>query len=273
MTMTMMIMMRRAGHPGRAIGSVGAAPVEHPRATENPVSVRRYGEVMASPAKAKLGQRVLDAVDEGVEKRWGPAVERAGGATGATLDERVVEVTQSFRRELGLAGAAAGGTAAVPGVGVATSTAAFVAELGWSTVRLSDLILTIAALHGHHDAPTDERRLWVLSILTYGDSAASKVARLAGDMGVKVGSSSSQRIPAETVRRMNNRLGYMILSRYGTRRGALALGRMVPFGIGAALGYGLNAYVVKSTARHAHRYFGELPTRVQKLAPASIIES
>lgn len=228
---------------------------------------------MASPATPKLGQRVLDAVDEGVEKRWKPAVERAAGALGATLDERVAEVTQSFRRELGMAGAAAGGTAAVPGVGMATSTAAFVAELGWSTVRLSDLVLTIAALHGHHDAPTEERRLWVLSILTYGDGAASKVARLAGDMGVEVRSKSAQRIPADTIRQMNNRLGYTILSRYGTRRGALALGRMVPFGIGAALGYGLNAYVVKSTARHAHRYFGELPARVQKLAPASIIES
>lgn len=232
---------------------------------------------MASPAKPTLGQRVLDAVDEGVEKRWEPARLRAEAAVGATPDERVVDVTQSFRRELGLAGAAVGGTAAVPGVGFATSTAAFVAELGWSTVRLSDLILTIAALHGRGDASTDERRLWVLSILTYGDGAASKVARLAGDVGITagmtVGPQASQRIPAETIRQLNNRLGCMILSRYGTRRGALAIGRLVPFGIGAALGYGLNAYVVKSTARHAHRYFDDLPDQVRKLASASIIET
>lgn len=228
---------------------------------------------MASPAKPTLGQRVLDAVDEGVEKRWEPARLRAEAAVGSTPGERVVDVTQSFRRELGLAGAAVGGTAAVPGVGFATSTAAFVAELGWSTVRLSDLILTIAALHDRGDASTDERRLWVLSILTYGDSAASKVARLAGEVGMTVGPQASQRIPAETIRQLNNRLGCMILSRYGTRRGALAIGRLVPFGIGAALGYGLNAYVVKSTARHAHHYFDDFPDQVLKIAPASIIKT
>lgn len=236
---------------------------------------------MASTAKPTLGQRVLDAVDEGVERRWEPARLRAASTAGATLDGRVIDVTQSFRRELGLAGAAVGGTAAVPGVGIGTSTAAFVAELGWSTVRLSDLILTIAALHGRSDVSTDERRLWVLSILTYGDSAASKVARLTGELGMTVGPQASQRIPAETIRQMNNRLGCMILSRYGSRRGALAIGRMVPFGIGAALGYGLNAYVVKSTARHAHRYFVDPPHQsdrlrqshqVGKIASASIID-
>ncbi len=226
---------------------------------------------MASPARSKLGQRVLDAVDEGVEKRWEPALLRAETARGRTIDEQVLDVTQSFRRELGMAGAAAGGTAAVPGVGIATSTAAFVAELGWSTVRLTDLILTVAALHGRRDASTEERRLWVLSILTYGDGAASKVARLAGEVGMPIGAQASQRIPAETIRQMNNRLGCMIISRYGTRRGALAIARLVPFGIGAALGYGLNAYVVKATTRHAHRYFTELPDQVRTLAAASII--
>ena len=208
-----------------------------------------------------VGQKILASIDEGVESRWGPALERAALTEAATVQGRVDLVTASFRHELGVAGAAAGGTSAVPGVGLGTASAAFVLELGWSTIRLTDLVLTIAALHGHRDATLDERRLWVLSILTYGDGATSMVTRLAGELGRGLGSQATSHIPAETIRQLNKAMGTAIVARYGTRRGAVALSRAVPFGIGAALGYGLNSYVVKATARHADSFFGKLPAR------------
>lgn len=219
----------------------------------------------ATPPQAVLGRRILEAIDDGVEQRWGHARRRAAAIEAADVEDRIAAVTADFRRELGLAGAAAGGTSAVPGVGIATTSATFAVELAWSTVRLTDLVLTIAALHGHRDATLEERRLWVLSILTYGDGATSMVTRLAGELGRGLGTQAASRIPAETARQLNKALGVAIVTRYGTRRGALALGRMVPFGIGAALGYGLNAYVVKTTARHADSFFARLPVRIESI--------
>lgn len=220
---------------------------------------------MARPGQSRpveaVGQRILAAIDDAVEKRWGPALERAARTDGDTVAARIDVVTAAFRRELGIAGAAAGGTSAVPGVGLATTSAAFTVELGWSTVRMTDLVLTIAALHGHRHATVDERRLWVLSILTYGDGATSMVTRLAGELGRGVGAPAAGHIPAETVRQLNKAIGVSIVARYGSRRGVVALGRAIPFGVGAALGYGLNSYVVKATARHADRFLAGVPVR------------
>ena len=211
-----------------------------------------------------VGQRILDAIDEGVQRRWEPAIERAATTTGHASD-RITEVALSFRQELGLAGAAAGGAAAIPGVGLATTSAAFALELGWSTVRLTDLILTIAAIHGHGGATVEERRLWVLSILTYGDAASTMVTRLAGEVGKGLGKQATTQIPAEALRQLNRTIGASIVTKYGTRRGALALSRAIPFGIGAVLGYGLNSYVVKATARHAHAFFRDLPVTIDAI--------
>lgn len=225
--------------------------------------------VQPTPVHAAIGQRIVAAVEDGVQHRWGPALRRAADAEGDTVEARVRAVTNAFRQELGVAGAAAGGASAVPGVGLATTSATFALELAWSTVRLTDLVLTIAAIHGHRDATIEERRLWVLSILTYGDGATSMVTKLAGELGGGLAGPSGRSVPAETVRQLNKAIGLAIVTRYGTRRGALAVGRAIPFGIGAALGYGLSSYMVKATARHADSFFAALPIRVESIHVAS----
>jgi hypothetical protein len=228
---------------------------------------------VSGPA-SPLGRRILDAIDDGVQRRWEPALARAATTTGDASD-RVTEVAQTFRTELGASGAAAGGAAAIPGVGLATTSAAFALELGWSTVRLTDLILTIAAIHGHGGASVEERRLWVLSILTYGDAASTMVTRLVGQVrragraDAALSRPATTQIPAEALRQLNRTIGATIVAKYGTRRGAMALSRAIPFGIGAVLGYGLNSYVVKATARQAHAFFQDLPVTVDAIDVAS----
>ena len=167
--------------------------------------------------------------------------------------------TARVRRELGLAGAAAGGTAAVPGVGLGTASAAFAVELGWTTVRLAHLIMTIAAVHGHDRAGLEERRMWVLAILTHRDGAASVVTRLAADIAEKPGRSSARRVSERSLQQINASLSRVVMQRYGARAGVRAIGRAVPFGIGAALGYGVNTRAVATVGRHAHDFFTDFP--------------
>lgn len=207
--------------------------------------------------RTPLATQLVEAIDQGVETRWDLARRRATTVGGAGRDERVDALTTSIKKELGFAGAAAGGAAAVPGVGLATTSAAFAVELGWTTLRLADLIMTIAAIHGHDRATIDERRLWVLSILTYRDGAASVVTQLADDLADPRNGARS--ISRRSLQRMNAIMGRTIVSKYGARRGVAALGRAVPFGVGAALGYGINTRTVTTTARHAHAFFTNFP--------------
>lgn len=63
----------------------------------------------------------------------------------------------------------------------------------------------------------------------------------------------------ETLRALNGAIGRTIVTKYGTKRGVLALGRAIPFGVGAGVGYGLNNYIVRQTTRSTHRFFSDIP--------------
>jgi hypothetical protein len=205
-----------------------------------------------------VGRRVLDAVDLGIETRWEPATTRAKSLKGRDAQDALSEVKRAFRTELGVAGAAAGGVAAVPGA-VAPAIVAGIAEIGWSTVRLTDMILTIAVVHGHDEASVEERRVWVLSVLAFGDGAASTLSTLASEAGRGLGAKATKAIPVSWLQSINRTIGRTIVTKYGTKRGAIALGRTLPFGIGAGLGFGFNALLVEQVARHADKFFRQLP--------------
>ena len=206
-----------------------------------------------------LGSALLEAVDRAATTRWDAAVRRAAAAPGATAGERAAAVTRTFARELAVAGAASGGAAAVPGVGTATAMAATAADLWWFTLRIADLILTIAALHGHERASLEERRAWILSVLAFGEGSAAGFARMAGEVGQDLGGKAVGRIPAGALRAINRKLGRSVLTRFGTRRGVLTLGRVLPFGIGAAVGGSANYLSVQAIGRHADSFFRSLP--------------
>lgn len=92
-----------------------------------------------------LGRAVLEGVERAVDARWEQDRERAATVAGRTTEERVEEVRRSFQRELAAVGAASGGVAALPGAGTGTALAVVAADVGWYTMRLADLIMTIAA--------------------------------------------------------------------------------------------------------------------------------
>ena len=184
------------------------------------------------------GEVVLAGANRAVDGRWEAAKRRAATAPGAGVEARVKSVTDAFARELAVLGGATGAAATVPVTGTLAGLAASTAELGWFTVRLGDLILTIAALHGHTAASVEERRSWVLSILAFGDGAAQGFTRVGGDTG---------------------RLARALLAKYGARRGAARLGRILPLGVGAVIGSVSNLVTVRAVARQADRFFRELP--------------
>lgn len=200
-----------------------------------------------------VGSAVLRAVDTVVANRWGAAQQRAAGYAGPPA-EQLSQLRMTFARELGAVGAVAGGMAAVPGVGTGTSLAASTAELAWFTGRSADIILTVAAIRGV-DGDVEERRMWVLAILGFGSAASESVGRLAKEAGMGVGKQVTSSMPQRVLYRVNASMARRVLARYGARRGAVALGTAIPFGVGALIGGSANYALARTLVRQSDKFF------------------
>ena len=55
--------------------------------------------------------------------------------------------------------------------------------------------------------------------------------------------------------RMNQKIGRKLLAKYGSKRGGAALGRLIPFGIGAVVGGTFNYITLQRFAKAADDYF------------------
>ena len=132
--------------------------------------------------------------------------------------------------------------------------------MAWFTARAGDLILTIAALHGRPDPTVEERRAWVLALLIYGGSARDEVARAVNQASTGiVTATADRRLPLASLQLLNRTMSKVLFRRYGSRRGVAALGRLIPLGIGAAIGASANYVAIRSLARHADEFFARLP--------------
>jgi hypothetical protein len=207
----------------------------------------------------RISESVLASIDEVASRRWDAATRRAEALPGTVRPEKVAALTGSFSRELGAAGAAAGAAAAAPTVGTAATLLATTAELGWFTARAGDLILTIAALHGHPDPTVDERRGWVLAVLIYGSSARDGFVHAIDQASIGLPALSNHRLSLTTLQTANRLMARSLLRRYGSRRGLIAVGRALPIGIGAAIGGSANYLAIRALARNADGFFARLP--------------
>ena len=207
----------------------------------------------------RISSAMLASVDEVSQHRWEAAKARAATTAGSLRPEKIDAVTSSFTRELDLEASAAGAAAAGPVVGTVTTLASAMAELAWFTARAGDLILTIAAIHGRPDPTVEERRAWVLAVLLYGSSARDEFARTLNEASIGVAPTVGRQIPVTTLQVANRMMSKMFVRRFGTKRGLVALGRLMPIGLGAAIGGAANYVTIRTLARHADQFFARLP--------------
>jgi hypothetical protein len=156
-------------------------------------------------------------------------------------------------------GAAAGGAAALPGMGTGASVMSGVAEIGAFVSATATYVLALAEIYHLPAHEPQVRRALVLTVLL-GDVGA---AALAGrEMEAKhwahvLGRSTSR----DAVREINAQLGRHLVGRFGARQGALMVGRALPFGVGAGIGAVGNLALGRSAVAAARRVFGPPPAR------------
>jgi hypothetical protein len=232
-------------------------------------------ENIPGPALDVFGKAVLVAVDKAVKSRWDDALRIAAEAEGTTVEAKVSSILRRFKRELTAVGAATGAVAASPGLGTAAAASALAADMAWFGMRATDLIMAIGAVHGHTESTMEERRAWVLAVLAFGDDAGKQFKSLlrevdgslvpVGDQvgGKAAGLFGGDAATVEALRRLNTTLASQVATKYGTRRSVLAVGKLLPFGIGAVVGGTANYTFVRVVGKQANRFF----ERTDKLLP------
>lgn len=155
-------------------------------------------------------------------------------------------------------GAGVGAAAAAPGVGTALSLAVSTAEMGANLEATALLVLTYAAIHDL-DVDDLERRRALFYGVALGNAGSVAVEKIAGRTGPHWAKSAVNAVSKDTLAKINGVLGPHFVTKYGTRRGVLVLGRVAPFGVGAAIGAGGNAAFGQLTIRTARRAFGPSP--------------
>ncbi|RZL83695.1 MAG: hypothetical protein EOP32_06420 [Rhodococcus sp. (in: high G+C Gram-positive bacteria)] len=206
------------------------------------VSVLDNGSRLQAPAVAKYVEWV---------RRSHP------GESPAQIVERMEKM---FLLAVTGSGSAVGATAAIPGVGTVASIAAVGAESAFFLEAAALLTLAVASVHGISAADHQQRRALVLSV-ALGESGMEIVQKATGVTAKNWATAITSRIPGPTMKGMNSTLVRKFITKYAARRSALILGKLVPAGIGAAIGGAGNRAIGKGVIKNARKAFGPAPAR------------
>lgn len=168
----------------------------------------------------------------------------------AALSNRII---RQCARDLALAGAMSGGAAAAPGAGPVGAAALLGAEGALNAARLGEMVMAIGVLHGHTDAPTDDRALWLAAALGASESTALGLTGMAARAGVRGGARLMGRFPAADTAATG--LVGRTAARMSTKRGPWGLAALLPYTLGASVGAAGNLALAVSVGRTAIRYF------------------
>lgn len=155
-------------------------------------------------------------------------------------------------------GTAVGAAAAVPGVGTVSSIAAMSAETTFFLEASAVYTLAVAAVHGIAPEDDERRRALVLAVVL-GDTGRDIVQQSVGRSAQNWGTLLAERIPG--LESMNDSLMKRFVVQFITKRGALMFGKILPAGIGAAIGGFGNRTLGKKMIDNAHEAFGPAPVR------------
>ncbi|WP_405485523.1 hypothetical protein [Nocardia sp. NBC_00511] len=153
-------------------------------------------------------------------------------------------------------GTAVGATAAVPGVGTVTALAAMSAETAFFLEASAVFTLAVASVHGVAPEDKERRRALVLAVVL-GESGMEIVQKSVGHSAKNWGGLMAAKAPG--INAMNDSLLKQFLVRFIAKRSALMVGKIIPAGIGAAIGGFGNRALGRNVVDNARKAFGAPP--------------
>ena len=168
------------------------------------------------------------------------------------------------------AGVVASLPGAIPGLGTVIQIGVTGTTMGaetWVVLRnLARLQMVTAALHDHPIAhPEDSTKLHpdrldelvIVFGLSTGVLVPAKEAT--GRIGTRIAVNAFNRhVSGKVFSRINQKLGTTVLTKFGLKRGGIAVGRLIPFGIGAAVGGAMNYGWAHGFGRACIKFYDDL---------------
>ena len=155
---------------------------------------------------------------------------------GADAADLVEMAGARFRRDAGLSSGAVGASAAIPAISTGAAAALTVGQSAALIASAVTYVLTVAEIQGVHVVDTERRRALVLSALL-GKEGSEAVQGQLGLSSMFWAAQLLMQMPLPSVKSINAHLIKRVAKRSAAKGGALALGRLIPFGIGAAIGW------------------------------------
>ena len=155
---------------------------------------------------------------------------------GADAAELVEMAASRFRRDAGLSSGAVGASAALPAISTGAAAALTVGQSAAFIASAVTYVLTVAEIQGIHVVDAERRRALVLSALL-GKEGSEAVQGQLGLSSMFWAAQLLMQMPLPSVKSINAHLIKRVAKRSAAKGGALALGRLLPFGIGAAIGW------------------------------------
>ena len=224
---------------------------------------------------ANLPEVLLRGVEKAIAMQQAPVVGYLARLRRARPDATPAEIIAVLEKQY-LAtvtgtGAAVGGAAAAPAVGTVLALALTAGETALFFEATALFALAVGEVHGIRVVEAERRRTLLLAIIL-GDNGAMLVEKMAGRTGQHWGDLLPQAIPLSSITTINKTLGRWFLKRYGRKQGMLALGRLAPLGIGAAIGAAGNHAFGRTVVTTAQRVFGPAPAQFADGRVGMIIE-
>ena len=175
---------------------------------------------------------------------------------GASPAEMVTRLEKHYLAAVMASGAAVGSAALIPGVGTLIALSLIAGETALFLETTAVFVLAVAEVHGISPNDKERRRTVVLAALA-GDDGKHVVSRLLGP-GRTNGAWLSE---GAAMSQVNAKLMKFFVKKYTVKRGALMFGKLLPVGIGAAIGGVGNRMMGKRIIDNARTAFGPAPAR------------
>ncbi|MFD6142636.1 hypothetical protein [Promicromonospora sp. NPDC060271] len=154
----------------------------------------------------------------------------------ASPAEIIKLLEKEYMRVIQTTGTAVGAAAAIPAVGTAASVALSTSDVATFFASSAAFSLAVADVHGIDVQDVPRRRALLLATVL-GDQGAQDVENAIGGSGVAWGKVLLTSMPRTTLYKVNKALTHRFIQKQIAKQGSLLLGRILPFGVGAVVGW------------------------------------
>jgi hypothetical protein len=180
---------------------------------------------------------------------------------GAGPAEIVTKLEKHYLAAVMASGAAVGSAAAFPGIGTLTALSAVAGETVLFLEATAAFVLAVADVHGIPVEDRERRRTLVLAALVGEDGRGAVKDLLGASRTSGAWLAEAELLPLPVVSQLNTKLMQHFVKKYTMKRAAMAFGKLLPVGIGAAIGGGGNRMMGKKIVENARVAFGPAPAR------------